>query len=61
MDVGYFWDHPCPMTAILILTVLLLLAVAGPFFGADTRSSRGWKDSDPGQPLWLDAGSNARR
>jgi len=28
------------MTAIVILTVLLLLAVAGPLFGADTRTSR---------------------
>lgn len=40
------------MTVILILAVLLLLAVAGPVFGADTRSSKGWAASDPDGPLW---------
>jgi hypothetical protein len=49
------------MTAILILTVLLMLAVAGPLFGADTRSSGGWAPSDPNQPLWSDAGIRAAR
>jgi len=39
------------MTALIVLAVLLLLAVAGPLFGTDTRSSRGWAASDPNQPL----------
>ena len=49
------------MTAILILSLLLLLAVAGPLFGADTRTSRGWADTEPNQPLWSDAGIRAAR
>jgi len=49
------------MTAILILSFLLILAVAGPLFGADTRSSRGWVDSDPDAPLWAGAGVRNRR
>ncbi len=49
------------MTAILILSLLLLLAVAGPWFGADTRTSRGWADTEPNQPLWSDAGIRAAR
>lgn len=61
MDAGYFSDHPWFMTAILILAFLLLLAVAGPWFGADTRSSRGWAASDPDAPLWSDAGIRAAR
>jgi hypothetical protein len=44
------------MTAALILLVLfLLLAVVGPMFGADSRRSRGWADSEPDSPLWTDA------
>ena len=61
MDAGYFSDHSCLMTAILILAVLLLLAVAGPLFGADTRSSRGWAPADPDAPLWAGAGVRNRR
>lgn len=49
------------MTAILILTVLLLLAIAGPFFGADSRSSNGWKESEPNEPLWSEIGLTAGR
>jgi len=49
------------MTAILILSLLLLLAIAGPWFGADTRSSRGWAASDPNEFLWSDAGARAAR
>ena len=61
MDVGYVWDDASPMTAILILTVLLMLAIVGPWFGADTRSSSGWADSDPDAPLWAGAGVRNRR
>jgi hypothetical protein len=49
------------MTALLVLAVLLLLAVAGPLFGADTRSSRGWAATDVNEPLWSDAGLRAAR
>ena len=61
MDAGYFWVQSCFMTAILILTVLLLLAIAGPMFGADTRSSNGWSASDPDGPLWSGSGIRAAR
>lgn len=61
MDAGYFWDHSYPMTAIVILTVLLLLAIAGPLFGADSRSSRGWKATEPNEPLWSEVGLTAGR
>jgi len=43
------------MTAILIVLILLALAVAGPLFGKDSRSSGAWSPSEPGQPLWTDA------
>jgi len=56
MDTGYFRDHCGVMTALLVLVFLLLLAVAGPWLGADTRSSKGWAASDPDAPLWSDAG-----
>jgi hypothetical protein len=49
------------MTAILILSVLLLLAIAGPLFGADTRSSGGWANGEPDAPLWAGAGARNRR
>ena len=49
------------MTALIVLAVLLLLAVAGPLFGTDTRSSRGWASTDPNQPLWEGAGIRAAR
>ena len=40
------------MTALLIVLLLLVvLAVAGPLVGADTRAS-GWTPSEPGEPLW---------
>jgi hypothetical protein len=40
------------MTALLIVVVLLVvLAIAGPLVGVDTRGS-GWTPSEPGQPLW---------
>ena len=44
------------MTALVIVTLLLILAIAGPLFGADSRSSGAWTPSEPGQPLWSDAG-----
>lgn len=57
MDARFFPDHAEPMTAALILLVLfLLLAVAGPVFGADSRRSRGWADGEPDAPLWSDTG-----
>jgi len=49
------------MTAILILAFLLLLAIAGPLLGADTRSSRGWARRDADEPLWSDAGIRPTR
>jgi len=61
MDVGYFSDHAVVMTVLVVLAFLLLLAVAGPVFGADTRSSRGWASSDPDGPLWSDAGFTRSR
>ena len=61
MDVGCFSDDASLMTAILILSVLLLLAIAGPLFGADTRSSGGWANSDPDGPLWAGAGIRNHR
>jgi hypothetical protein len=44
----------------VILALLLLLAVAGPLFGADTRSSRGWQRTDPNELLWPDSGMRIR-
>ena len=61
MDARYFWDHPYLMTAIIVLAVLLLIAVAGPLFGTDTRSSREWASTEPNQPLWEGAGVRAAR
>lgn len=61
MDAGTISVHSCCMTALLVLAVLVLLAVAGPWFGADTRSSRGWAASDPDAPLWSDDGIRATR
>ena len=43
------------------LHVPRLDTVAGPLFGVDTRSSRGWTNSDPDQPLWSGAGIRAGR
>ncbi len=47
------------MTLFIVLLVLLALAVAGPLFGTDTRSTGGWMASDPDRPLWADAGRRA--
>ncbi len=56
MDVMIFRDQSWFMTAALILpALLLLLAVVGPAFGADSRRSHGWTDSEPDAPLWSDA------
>jgi len=44
------------MTALVIVMILLVLAVAGPLLGKDSRSSGAWTPSEPGQPLWTDAG-----
>ena len=44
------------MTALVIVMILLALAVAGPLLGKDSRSSGAWTPSEPGQPLWTDAG-----
>ena len=49
------------MTVIIVLAVLLLIAVAGPLLGTDTRSSRGWAATDPNQPLWEGSGVRAAR
>lgn len=62
MDVMVFPDESWFMTAALILLVLfLLLAVAGPLFGADSRRSGGWSDGDADSPLWSDAAVAHRR
>jgi len=42
------------MTALVIVTLLLILAIAGPLFGADSRSSGAWTPSEHDQPLWTD-------
>lgn len=56
MDAVVLPDQSWSMTAALILLVLfLLLALAGPVFGADSRRSRGWADGEPDSPLWSDA------
>jgi len=57
MDAGFFADHAWFMTtALIVLAVFLLLAVAGPLFGADSRRPRGWAEREPESPLWSDAG-----
>ena len=47
------------MTALVIVMMILLalaLAIAGPLLGKDSRSSGAWTPTEPGQPLWTDAG-----
>ncbi len=57
MDGGFFGDHAEAMTAALIvLALFLLLAVAGPRFGTDSRRPRGWAERDPDTALWSDPG-----
>jgi hypothetical protein len=52
MDVCFSAVHALLMTTFLIVFLLLVvLAVAGPLFGADTRAS-GWTPSEAGQKLW---------
>ncbi len=55
MDARYFRGHSGVMTALVIVMLLLVLAVAGPLLGKDSRSSGSWTPSEPGQPLWTDA------
>jgi len=43
------------------MTAIIVLAVAGPLFGTDTRSSREWTRTDPNQRLWEGAGVRAAR
>ncbi|GAA0322735.1 hypothetical protein [Kineococcus aurantiacus] len=38
---------PTDLPALLVLLVLVVLALAAPRFGADTRTSRAWSDADP--------------
>ena len=54
MDAGCLWVHHGVMTALVIVTLLLILAIAGPLFGADSRSSGAWTPSEHDQPLWTD-------
>ncbi len=49
------------MTAIVILTLLLLIALAGPLYGVDTRSSSGWNPVDGELGLWPGAGQRSTR
>ncbi len=57
MDVRFFRAQAKRMTtALIVLALLLLLAVAGPRFGADTRRPHGWAVGEPDQPLWSDPG-----
>lgn len=63
MDAVISSDQAEGMTAALILLALfLLLAVAGPAFGADSRRSRGWSDGEADAPLWSgDGGAHLTR
>jgi hypothetical protein len=57
MDVGVSLDQSWLMTtALIVLALFLLLAVAGLWFGADTRRPGGWAEREPESPLWSDAG-----
>ncbi|HOZ57589.1 hypothetical protein [Nakamurella multipartita] len=42
--------------ALIVLALFLLLAVAGPRFGTDSRRPRGWAERDPDTALWSDPG-----
>lgn len=57
MDGGVFSDDAEVMTtALIVLALFLLLAVAGPRFGADSRRPHGWTERDPETALWSDPG-----
>jgi len=57
MDAWFSSDHHEVMTtALIVLALFLVLAVAGPRFGADSRRPRGWAERDPETPLWSDPG-----
>ena len=57
MDVRVSLDESYPMTtALIVLALFLLLAVAGPRFGADSRRPGGWAEREPESALWSDAG-----
>jgi hypothetical protein len=47
------------MTLLVVLLILLVVALVGPMFGADTRSAGGWSSTDADRPLWADAGRRA--
>ncbi|MEZ0492245.1 hypothetical protein AB2L28_08335 [Kineococcus sp. TBRC 1896] len=38
---------PSDLTALVVLIVLVVLALAAPRFGADTRTSREWSQDGP--------------
>ena len=46
-------------TFLIVFLLLVVLAVAGPLFGADTRES-GWTPSEAGQKLWTRTRISAR-
>jgi hypothetical protein len=57
MDARISSDHSWFMTtALIVLALFLLLAVAGPRFGADSRRPHGWAAGEPDAPLWSDPG-----
>lgn len=62
MDAMIPRDQAVVMTAaLLVLVLFLVLAVAGPVFGADSRRSRGWTDGEADAPLWSDGGARITR
>lgn len=66
MDAMIPRDQAVDMTAaLLVLVLFLVLAVAGPVFGADSRRSRGWTDGEVNgeadAPLWSDGGARITR
>ncbi len=57
MDARFFRDESGVMTtALIVLALFVLLAVAGPLLGTDSRRPRGWTAGEPDSPLWSDAG-----
>ena len=61
MDAWFAEVHSGLMTAFLIVTLLLLLAVAGPLVGTDSRARGSWTPSEPDQPLWAAPRTRATR
>lgn len=56
MDAGHHGieagDMSASLTLLLVVLFLAAIAVAGPRWGADTRSPGGWNTSRHPAPLW---------